>query len=109
MKISMGGERLGARPHGGHVPPLWASGFADGSTGIGARPDQTSVRVGGGTGRGVQRCKKNWVKRMNDGSGLNPMLSQMGCWTVQIQNTYHLYTYIGPVQVGTGRYCMDVH
>jgi hypothetical protein len=38
MKFSMGGEALGARTHGGHVPPHRACGSADGSTGSGCRP-----------------------------------------------------------------------
>jgi hypothetical protein len=32
MKFSMGGEQLGARTHGGHVPPHRAGGSSDGST-----------------------------------------------------------------------------
>jgi hypothetical protein len=32
MKISMGGERLGARTHGGQDPPHRAVGFVDVST-----------------------------------------------------------------------------
>jgi hypothetical protein len=33
MKFSMGGEALGARTHGGHVPPHWATGSAEDNTG----------------------------------------------------------------------------
>ena len=35
MENLWGGEALGARTHGGHVPPLGATGSADGSTPIG--------------------------------------------------------------------------
>jgi hypothetical protein len=40
MKFSMGGEPLGARTHGGHVPPHRAWGSAEDSTasGGGAHP-----------------------------------------------------------------------
>jgi hypothetical protein len=40
MKFSMGGEPLGARTHGGHVPPHRTAESADGSTGsvLGAHP-----------------------------------------------------------------------
>jgi hypothetical protein len=34
----MGGERLGARTHGGHVPPPGATALADGSTVSGGVP-----------------------------------------------------------------------
>ena len=38
----MGGEALGARTHGGHVPPPGATGLADGSTGSGSAPIPSS-------------------------------------------------------------------
>jgi len=47
MDFSWGGEALGARTHGGHVPPHGATGCADGSTGSGgaARPDREQRRA----------------------------------------------------------------
>jgi len=48
----MGGEALGARTHGGHVPPHGATGSADGSTVSGWRPSPIQRQ---GASVGVER------------------------------------------------------
>lgn len=82
----MGGERLGARTHGGHVPPPRPCGLRDGSTliGVGAHARVDRLQSVGVDRAGSERscglagreeahvpCKKNRPKRMNGGCGLN--------------------------------------
>jgi len=44
MDFYWGGEELGARTHGGHVPPPRPAGLADGSTGAGADAQANPVQ-----------------------------------------------------------------